>query len=1125
MSPRKPELEDGEQPQSLVASTDLANQLERAKPELDNAMLAARHTPIDDLTNQLEQTKPELNHALRAATPAPSNKEGRKRLLVVDDNPVFLETFIEAADNFNRRYELDLHVETCQPQTVTDLRERILKAFEEEDKGFDYVLLDFTYTGLDFTGFDVLRTLRTDNNGKHLGERDENEIRMFYMPVAIVTRGSSNTVNNKYFEEEALGAGADKVYTQKGCAVFVETVEVGQDVKLTSGYLIESLLESDYEIRSRAWSRLWRDIREQMEESIKEQLDGNQWVLDKDINHALRVVWDDVAIPLKKAGYATHLSMRLLVQKKDNKQRKWHLEKIGSTDMDSCPVSIPWDAMPLLRDCLVEKNMQIDEKKQLDETDLINPLYTSDSILRLRSYIGRSAMAARIDTKMSPVGTFLVTRISGLPPFFDEDKTQFRMIVERLGLFIRELRMLQRNHRRQLALVNLGRVLLEIDDLATGDFLAEDLIVAKAVSVLHKHLHLWRNGFTENPDINPALLGRVAIRLIEPGTGRLMRPDPSVGKGEEKNNTNHIPLWALGFGTDETPSNISITEPALKSCLSCEEFASNEIEVNPPYKKIIEQEYLQAGENLTDPAETKQLGKGKKNKSGLFFPVATREDIQPSRQDKTKTKMLVAIKAGSVVVGAINVEHQNARFYGAKEETSADFALLQGVAQEVGQALTALRGRRMLRELLKLHTKTAEEKDEDKVIEQIMGIFYYYTGCAVGVWLQPDLAGVWKIENVWECRQGYKQNEPAPKRFSNYHKQPSSPARLEQWRQHVMGEFSKTWVSELVGKKLLGWDTETVFYTEEIMLDDTEMGIKTLSQALLALRDRKTNELLGVFCLLFNQRPGLDIKQQKPLLEDAARFAASYLSIRRQNRQYVMNSQIVQQQTALGLAYQQLRHSLKLQLGGLNGSIDWLLMKLENGDLDKATAEQEAAVIKGFLSYIAKDIDMSKELMDAPTLKPVNLRTIWETVCGKFAKTASLHDIELVAMTDDYWVSADSQIVSMVFWNLLDNAIEAMADSPAPKRITCLPLSTLSAGYRRIAVRDTGPGVAPQITGRLFKDIGLSTKPSGTGFGTYFSAFMLERSGASIEYDRSYQTGAQFILTFPVIVESTGEEA
>lgn len=1102
MSPRKPELEDGEQPQSLAAT--------------------------DDLASQLEQAKPGLNKALRAATPAPTNKDDRKRLLVVDDNPVFLETFIEAADKFNSQYNFDFHVETCQPQTVTDVRERILKAFEEAEE-FHYVLLDFTYKGLDFTGFDVLHTLRPNTKDISLGQRDVKEIHLFYMPVAIVTRGDSSLLDNLYFEEEALGEGADKIYTQKG---FGEVEKPRKDAQLTTETLLGALLKGGFkEMRSRAWSRLWRDIREQLEESIKDQLDGNQWVLDKDINNALRVVWDEVAIPLKKAGYATHLSMRLLVQKKENKQRKWHLEKIGSTDSSTdspsddkaCPKSISWDAIPLLHDCLIKENMQIYVTKELKEADLFKSENIDDPIFQwLMPYKGRSAMAARIDTKICPVGTFLITRTNDLPPFFDEDKTRLRMIVERLGLFIRELRMRQRNHRRQLALVNLGKVLLEIDDMDKGGILAEDLIATKAVSVLHRHLHLWRNGFTENPDQNPALLGRVAIRLIEPGTGRLMRPNPLVGKGDGKYSNNRIPLWALGFGTKDTPGKITITEPAQKLCQSCEEFAANEIDVDPRYKKLIEQKYLQAGENLPDLTETQQLGTGKKRKSGLFSAEAKPEDIQPSRQDKTKTKMLVAIKAGPVVVGAINVEHQKANFYGADEETSADFALLQGVALEVGQALTALRGKRMLRELLKLHTSTGEEVDEAKVVEQIMGILYCYTSCAVGAWLKPDIAGVWQIENVWECRQGYKKDESAPHQFSNDHKQPSSPTRLEQWRQHIMGDFSKTWISQLVNHTLDGWETETVFYTEEIRQDDTKMGIKTLSQALLALRDRRTNELLGVFCLLFNQRPGLDIKQQKPLLEEAARFAASYLSIRRKNH-LLMNKLIAQQQVALGFAYQQLRHSLKLQLGGLNGSIDSLLKKLQKGSLDQATAEQKAAAIKRFLSYITKDIDMSKELMDTPNLAPVNLRTIWETVCNKFAKTASLHNIELVAMTDECWVSADSQIVSMVFSNLLDNAIEAMADRSAPKRITCLALSTLSAGYRRIAVRDTGPGVHPQITVRLFKEIGLSTKPSGTGFGTYFSAFMLERSGASIEYDISYQTGAQFILKFPVTVDSIGE--
>jgi signal transduction histidine kinase len=83
--------------------------------------------------------------------------------------------------------------------------------------------------------------------------------------------------------------------------------------------------------------------------------------------------------------------------------------------------------------------------------------------------------------------------------------------------------------------------------------------------------------------------------------------------------------------------------------------------------------------------------------------------------------------------------------------------------------------------------------------------------------------------------------------------------------------------------------------------------------------------------------------------------------------------------------------------------------------------------------------------------------------------------------------------------------------------ITCLPIPNNNAEYCQVAIRDTGPGLQPEIADRIFNEIGVSDKPTGTGFGTYFSAYLLRRSGAEIRHDPSYEDGTQFLLRFPAV--------
>jgi signal transduction histidine kinase len=1043
---RKPELEDSDQPDISSVGGELAARLNQAGAVMHEGMLAAIQSSVTERRTL--------------------------RLLVVDDSRIFLDAVVNAASSL--KGDLKLEIETLRPQQVEDVSIYILEAFENRS-AFDHVLLDFSYDHGKFDGLDILYTLRPNEKKKALAELETKVIHLFYLPVAIVTRGGSMLQNDLHFEEKALGAGADKVYSEKGLGS-VKTE--GRGAVLSSQPLLESLIKGGFnEMRFRAWARLWRDLREQMEEQIKDLLDQNKWMRDKDIEGALQDVWKALAKPIKEAGYATHLSMRILhphkqasskdgyLHKNNLKSQGWALHKVGSTDSDECPGVISWHAVPLLKQCLVEKQFVAHTVENLCQEHLINPHYENDSEIKyFRRYEGRNAMVVRIDTKVSPVGTFFITRKSGEPPFFNEDQIHLRIIVERLGLFYRELRMRQRNHRRQLALVRLGRELLEIDD--------ENMIVAKAIKVLHMHLHRSRSIFTEKETDNPAITGRVTIRLIEPGTGRLKRPDQREWKLTP--DRANIPRWALGFDTHKQPSNITVDS-------------------DDRYRPLI------------------------RDGEPLFFSNPQQSEVEPLRVKKTHAKMLAPIKAGPVVVGAVNVEHQRQSFYGQDEKASADFALLQGVALEVGQALRSLRARRMSSKLLALHTSTGEEEQE-KVIAQLMSILYDYTGCAVGIWMEPG-TGDWRIGGLWECPQGYSQSDPGPAEFATDHMKPTW--RLEKWREHIMDSFDRTLMGKLVNKELEKAGHDPVFYQEEGFFDDeSKMGIKTLSQATLALRDPATKELLGVFGLLFNQKPGLDEKRQKPLLEEAARFAASYLSIRRKNHQYLMNSQIIKQQTWLGIAYQQLRHSLRPQLGELNGSIDTLLMKLEDGALDRASIDGETEKLKRFLSYIAKNIDISRALMKVPEPSDLDLAPVWESVREQFSNPASKAGVTILPLKKSINVHADENVVKMAFTNLIDNAIEAMAESKMPRRIECLSLTSNIPNLVKIAVRDTGPGVRPEIIGKLFEGIGVSTKVCGSGFGTYFSALMLEQSDACIEYDRNWQQGAQFVLTFPSVLSA-----
>ena len=103
--------------------------------------------------------------------------------------------------------------------------------------------------------------------------------------------------------------------------------------------------------------------------------------------------------------------------------------------------------------------------------------------------------------------------------------------------------------------------------------------------------------------------------------------------------------------------------------------------------------------------------------------------------------------------------------------------------------------------------------------------------------------------------------------------------------------------------------------------------------------------------------------------------------------------------------------------------------------------------------------------------------------------------------------------LTQVLLNLVLNAGAAVATKGAG-RVT---LRARSAGDRvRIEVEDDGPGVAPEVRGRLFEPF-VTTKDvgEGTGLGLAVCRGLVESAGGEIDLDRTYEGGARFVVTLP----------
>jgi two-component system phosphate regulon sensor histidine kinase PhoR len=225
-------------------------------------------------------------------------------------------------------------------------------------------------------------------------------------------------------------------------------------------------------------------------------------------------------------------------------------------------------------------------------------------------------------------------------------------------------------------------------------------------------------------------------------------------------------------------------------------------------------------------------------------------------------------------------------------------------------------------------------------------------------------------------------------------------------------------------------------------------------------------------------------------------------------------------------------HELRTPLAALLGFIETLQGRAKD---DPAAREKFLAIMQAQATRMARLIDdllsLSRIELNAH-LQPstsIDLASIVRQVVDGLQMLARDREVEIKVSVPDasLTVLGERDELIRALENLVENALKYGA---AGKRVDV----TLTAGQTRagtpearLAVRDYGPGIAPEhlprLTERFYRvDVADSRQQGGTGLGLALVKHILNRHGGKLTIESTPGEGASFCMHVPL---STGESA
>jgi nitrogen fixation/metabolism regulation signal transduction histidine kinase len=241
-------------------------------------------------------------------------------------------------------------------------------------------------------------------------------------------------------------------------------------------------------------------------------------------------------------------------------------------------------------------------------------------------------------------------------------------------------------------------------------------------------------------------------------------------------------------------------------------------------------------------------------------------------------------------------------------------------------------------------------------------------------------------------------------------------------------------------------------------------------------------------------------------------------------------TEVVSAQRSLAWAEvaRRLAHEIKNPLMPIQLSAERIQHKLESqlGGADRALLDRSVATIVTQVQAMKQLVDEFRDYARLPSaqLVPLDLNAVVHDVLALYGQAQEQGRVAGALASDLPRIQGDATQLRQVIHNLLQNALDAVADRPDGRvqlRTEFAHGSGDEARAVRLVVSDNGPGFADKVLRRAFEPY-VTTKAKGTGLGLAVVRKIADEHGARVRLGNLRQaglpdgpvTGAEVSLSF-----------